>query len=46
MVAPAGGPLKMSMGIDDVRIEVDTDVMTLKVTFGFSQVQIADKQNA
>ena len=46
MVAPAGGPLKMSMGIDDVRIEVDTDVMTLKVTFGFSQVQITDKKNA
>lgn len=44
MVSPAGGPLKMSMGIDDVRIEVNSDAMTLKVTFGFSQAQITDKQ--
>jgi hypothetical protein len=40
MVSPAGGPLKMSMGIDDVRIEVDKEAMTLKVTFGFSQPQL------
>lgn len=40
MVAPAGGPLKLKMGIDDVRIEVSDTALTLKVKFGFDQAQI------
>ncbi len=40
MVAPAGGPLKLKMGIDDVRIEVTESALTLKVRFGFEQAQI------
>jgi hypothetical protein len=40
MVAPAGGPLKLKMGIDDVRIEVSDTALTLKVKFGFDQPQI------
>jgi len=42
MVAPAGGPLKLKMGIDDVRIEVSESELTLKVRFGFDQAQIAE----
>jgi hypothetical protein len=41
MVAPAGGPLKLKMGIEDVRIEVSESSLTLKVKFGFDQPQIA-----
>ena len=37
MVAPAGGPLKLKMGIEDVRIEVSESELTLKVRFGFGQ---------
>jgi hypothetical protein len=40
MVSPAGGPLKLKMGIDDVRIEVSESSMTLKVKFGFEQPQL------
>ncbi len=42
MVAPAGGPLGLKMGVDDVAIEVTEDNLTLKVRFGFTQKQIAD----
>lgn len=40
MVAPAGGPLKLKMGIDDVEIEVTEDDLTLRVRFGFTQLQL------
>lgn len=40
MLAPAGGPLKLKMGVEDVRIEVSDTAMTLKVRFGFEQAQI------
>jgi hypothetical protein len=40
MVAPAGGPLKLKMGIEDVRIEVTESALTLKVRFGFEQAQL------
>ncbi len=40
IVAPAGGPLKLKMGIEDVRIEVSDTALTLKVRFGFDQPQI------
>jgi hypothetical protein len=40
MVSPAGGPLKVQMGIDDVRIEVSEEDLSLKVKFGFSQKQL------
>lgn len=40
MVAPAGGPLKLKMGIDDVEIEVTDNDLTLRVRFGFSQLQL------
>lgn len=40
MVSPAGGPLKMKMGVDDIALEVTTNDLTLKVRFGFSQLQL------
>jgi hypothetical protein len=40
MVAPAGGPLKLKMGIDDVRIEVNESQLQLKVRFAFEQPQL------
>jgi hypothetical protein len=40
MVAPAGGPLKLKMGIEDVRVEVSETELTLKVRFGFEQAQL------
>ena len=40
MVAPAGGPLKLKMGIDDVRIEVNENDLQLKVRFAFEQPQL------
>lgn len=40
MVAPAGGPLKLKMGIDDVRIEVSEQNLQLKVRFAFEQPQL------
>ena len=40
MLAPAGGPLKLKMGVEDVRIEVSDTAMTLKVRFGFEQAQL------
>jgi hypothetical protein len=40
MVMPAGGPLKLSIGIDDVRIEVTDKDLQLKIRFGFSQKQL------
>jgi len=40
IVAPAGGPLKLKMGIEDVRIEVTDTAMTLKVRFDFEQAQL------
>ena len=40
MVSPAGGPLKLKMGIDDVRIEVSENDLQLKVRFAFEQPQL------
>ena len=40
MVAPAGGPLKLKMGIDDMLIEVTENDLTLRVRFGFTQLQL------
>ena len=40
MVSPAGGPLKLKMGIDDVRIEVNEQDLQLKVRFAFEQPQL------
>jgi hypothetical protein len=40
MVAPAGGPLKLQMGVEDVQLEVTPEYLTLKVRFGFSQLQL------
>ncbi len=40
MVAPAGGPLKLKMGIEDVRIEVSENELQLKVRFAFEQPQL------
>jgi hypothetical protein len=41
MVAPAGGPLKLRMGVEDVALDISEEEMTLKVRFGFTQLQIA-----
>lgn len=35
MVAPAGGPLKLNMRVQDVALDIDEDELTLKVKFGF-----------
>jgi hypothetical protein len=40
MVAPAGGPLNLKMGIDDVRVEVNEQELQLKVRFAFEQPQL------
>ena len=39
-IAPAGGPLKLQLNIEDVRIEVNDNDLSLKVKFGFSQKQL------
>lgn len=43
LVAPAGGALKMKMGVEDLVLLIDDDDMTLKVRFGFSQLQITEQ---
>lgn len=40
MLAPAGGPLKLKMGIDEVGVEVSDSELTLRVRFGFTQLQL------
>jgi hypothetical protein len=40
MVSPAGGPLRIKMGVEDVALEVTEENLTLKVRFGFTQKQI------
>ncbi len=40
MVGPAGGPLRLKMGVEDVALDIDEDELTLKVKFGFAQLQI------
>lgn len=40
MVSPAGGPLKLKMGVEDVALDIDEEELTLKVRFGFTQLQI------
>ena len=43
LVAPAGSALKMQMGVEDLVLIIDEEDMTLKVRFGFSQLQLTDK---
>jgi hypothetical protein len=40
LVSPAGGPLRLQMGVEDVALDVTEETMTLKVRFGFTQKQI------
>ncbi|GDX80273.1 hypothetical protein LBMAG42_20840 [Deltaproteobacteria bacterium] len=40
MVSPAGGPLKVKMGVEDVALDISEEEMTLKVRFGFTQLQL------
>ncbi len=40
MVGPAGGPLKLKMGVEDVALDIDEDELTLKIKFGFTTLQI------
>ena len=40
MVAPAGGPLGIKMGVEDVGLDVSAENLTLKVRFGFTQKQL------
>jgi len=42
MVAPMGGPLKMSMGVEDLELEITEEEMTLRVRFGFTRAQITE----
>ncbi len=40
LVSPAGGPLRLKMGVEDVALEINEEAATLKVRFGFTQKQI------
>ncbi|MFZ5477002.1 MAG: hypothetical protein ACOZNI_09535 [Myxococcota bacterium] len=40
MVGPAGGPLRLKMGVEDVALDITEEELTLKVRFGFTQLQI------
>ncbi len=46
LVAPAGGPLKLQMGVEDIAIEVTDNDLTLRVRFGFTQKQLTDEAAA
>ena len=45
VVAPIGGPLKMSLGVDDLELEINEDDMRLNVKFGFAQMQLTDQES-
>lgn len=45
LVAPAGGPLRVQMGVEDVAIDVSEHQLTLKVRFGFKQKQLTDAED-
>jgi len=45
MVGPMGGPLKMSMGVEDLELDITEDEMTLRVRFGFTRAQLTDQEN-
>lgn len=40
MVGPVGGPLKLKLSVEDVALDIDEEELTLKVRFGFSQLQL------
>jgi hypothetical protein len=46
MVGGLGGPLKMKMGVADLDLEVTPTDLTLSVRFGFTQLQIEDREEA
>ena len=46
MLGPMGGPLKMKMGVEDLELEITEKDMTLKVRFGFTQLQLTDSEAA
>lgn len=39
-ILPSGGPLKIKMDVDDLAVEIGESHITLKVRFGFSQLQL------
>lgn len=43
MVGSMGGALRVQMGVEDLKLEITEDDMTLKVRFGFSQLQLEDR---
>ncbi|MFK7926892.1 MAG: hypothetical protein AB8H79_01795 [Myxococcota bacterium] len=43
LVSPAGGALKTKMGVEDLVLQIDEEDMTLKVRFGFSQLQLTER---
>lgn len=45
MVGGLGGPLRMKMGVDELDLEVTEDDLTLSVRFGFTQLQLEDRQD-
>ena len=40
LVGPAGGPLKLKLSVEDVELDVDEEELTLKIRFGFTQLQL------
>jgi hypothetical protein len=40
LVGPMGGPLNLKLAVEDVALEIDEEELTLKVKFGFTQLQL------
>ena len=43
LVGGAGSALKLRMEVTDVALDIEAEQATLKVRFGFSQLQLEDK---
>ncbi len=46
IVGGVGGSLRVKMGVEDLKLVVDEEAMTLHVRFGFSQLQLEDQQQS
>ncbi|MEN9785762.1 MAG: hypothetical protein RLZZ299_1026 [Pseudomonadota bacterium] len=40
LVGPMGGPLNLKLAVEDVALDIDAEELTLKVKFGFTQLQL------
>jgi len=46
MVGPMGGPLKMTMGVEDLELHISEADLALKIRFGFARAQLTDSEAA